>query len=56
MNGSFSDLVAYLKNYAIGETSSLSIDKAMIQIENHWNYIKSINTSARASSAILELE
>ena len=52
----FADVVAYLKNYAIGETPSMNVDKAMAQIESHWNYIQSINTSARASSALLELE
>ena len=53
---SLPDVVSYLKNYAIGETPSLNIDKAVVETEHHWSFIRSINTSAGASSAILELE
>ncbi len=50
------EIIAYLKNYAIGETPSININKAMAEAENHWQYIQSIDVSKRKANAIRELE
>ena len=50
------DIVAYLKNYAIGETPSINIIKAMNEAENHLTYIQSIDVNSRKTNAQRELE
>lgn len=50
------EIIAYLKNYAIGETPSVNINKALAEAENHWTYIQSIDVTARKSNAARELD
>ncbi len=50
------DIVAYLKNYAIGETPSINIIKAMNEAESHLTYIQSIDVNSRKANAQRELE
>ena len=50
------EIIAYLKNYAIGETPSVNINKALAEAENHWTYIQSIDVTNRKSNAVRELE
>lgn len=50
------EIIAYLKNYAIGETPSININKAMAEAENHWQFIQSIDVSTRRANAIREME
>ena len=50
------EVVAYLKNYAIGETPSVNIDRALAEAESHWQYISAIDPSVRKANAIRELE
>lgn len=45
-----------MKNYAIGETPSININKALAEAENHWQYIQSIDVDTRKTDAIKELE
>lgn len=45
-----------MKNYAIGETPSININKALAEAENHWQYIQSIDVDTRKTNAIKELE
>lgn len=49
-------MIAYLKNYAIGETPSININKAVAEAESHWQYIQSIDVNKRKANAIRELE
>lgn len=50
------EVISYLKNYAIGETPSININKALAEAESHWQYIQSIDASKRKTNAIRELE
>ena len=50
------DIIAYLKNYAIGETPSVNINKAVAEAESHWQYIQSIDVTSRRANAQRELD
>lgn len=50
------EVVTYLKNYAIGETPSVNIDRALAEAESHLQSIRSIDPNARKANAIRELE
>jgi len=50
------EVVTYLKNYAIGETPSVNIDRALAEAESHLQSIRSIDSNARKTNAIRELE
>ena len=51
------EIIAYLKNYAIGETPSININKAVAEAESHWQFIQSIDSvHLRRSNAQRELD
>lgn len=56
LNTCFVEIIAYLKNYAIGETPSININKAMAEAQSHWQYIQSIDAATRQSNAQKELD
>ena len=50
-------VIDYLKNYAIGETPSTNVYKALAEAENHLKYIQSLDgASARQANAQRELD
>lgn len=52
----FAEIISYLRNYAIGETPTININKAVTEAESHWQYIQSIDVDKRKANAIRELE
>jgi len=52
----FADVVAHLKNYALGETSAINLRKAFAEVESHRQLVLAIDFSVRLANAQRELQ